>query len=211
MIRRPASLHAVRRCCGVPALPRYYQGAATSRRPSRLAPFPSLGGTAGASAVRSPRPRTRGRRAWACCGSAGPGRSSVRRRRQELPSSWGTPIAPSPCSGDPGRTPGVRPLRRRGAAPAMRTTRAPALGLSGLNHTALALAVYASPGRLPAEGARLASGRWSGFAGRASHPQGPDERFPCAFLTSLPPLPSFAWRNLFSVLGVVRLLNPSLD
>lgn len=39
MIRRPASLHAVPRCVGVPALLRYYQGAATSRRPSRLASF----------------------------------------------------------------------------------------------------------------------------------------------------------------------------
>lgn len=47
MIRRPASLHAVPRCDGVPALHagrlclplRYYQGAATSRRPSHLASF----------------------------------------------------------------------------------------------------------------------------------------------------------------------------
>ena len=50
MIRRPASLHAVPRCVGVPALHgrlarlepaslRYYQGAATSRRPSRLTSF----------------------------------------------------------------------------------------------------------------------------------------------------------------------------
>ena len=39
MIRRPASLHAVPRCAGVPALRRYYQGAATSCHPSRRASF----------------------------------------------------------------------------------------------------------------------------------------------------------------------------
>jgi hypothetical protein len=37
--------------------------------------------------------------------------------------------------------------------------------LSGLNGTALALAIYASPGGLPASDARLASGCWPGSAG----------------------------------------------
>src|SRR5215211_5289472 len=63
MIRRPASLHVVPRCAGVPALHgggslrlplRYYQGAATSRRPSRLASFPSLGGAVDAFAASLP-------------------------------------------------------------------------------------------------------------------------------------------------------------
>jgi len=50
---------------------------------------------------------------------------------------------------DPGRTARVRSIRRGRAAPVLSTTKAPALGLSRLNHTALALAVYASPRELP--------------------------------------------------------------
>ena len=75
-------------------------------------------------------------------------------------------------------------LRRATQAPATGRTRAPALGLSRFNHMALPLAVYASPRRLPAKDARLASGCWSGSTGRASNPQGPDERFRECVLTS---------------------------
>ena len=71
MIRRPASLHAVPRCDGVPALHgkawpslRYYQGAATSCRPSRRASSPSLSGAVDALAASlPPASRTPGRRA----------------------------------------------------------------------------------------------------------------------------------------------------
>jgi len=46
---------------------------------------------------------------------------------------------------DPGRTDGVRPYNAVGAAPVMSTTKAPTTNpISGLHHTALALAVYAS-------------------------------------------------------------------
>ena len=48
----------------VPRLPRYYQGTATSCRPSRRASFPSLGGTTGARIFRSRRRCVRQRRAW---------------------------------------------------------------------------------------------------------------------------------------------------
>jgi hypothetical protein len=41
------------------------------------------------------------------------------RRRQDLPSSWGTPIARLPCSVDAGRTANTRPVRCRGMAPGM--------------------------------------------------------------------------------------------
>ena len=44
------------------------------------------------------------------------------------------------------------------AAPVLSTTKAPAFGLSRLNHTALALAVYASSRESPRPDARLASG-----------------------------------------------------
>jgi hypothetical protein len=65
MIRRPASLDAVPRCGEVPALRRYYQGAATSRRPSHRASFPSLGGAVAAFAFFAPAglSNARGRRA----------------------------------------------------------------------------------------------------------------------------------------------------
>src|SRR5262245_61492310 len=42
-----------------------------------------------------------------------------RRRRQELPSSWGTPIARLPCSIDAGRTAVTRPLQCSSVAPGM--------------------------------------------------------------------------------------------
>ena len=116
------------------------------------------------------------------------------RRRQDLPSSWGTPIARLPWSVDAGGTAGTRPLRRSGMAPGIRTVKAPAKGLSTLNSMASGLAVYASPGGLPRRDARLASSRWSGAAGRAFHPQGPDERFQSACDISSP-FPKLAWRN----------------
>ena len=69
-------------------------------------------------------------------------------------------------------------FRRVGTAPADASTRAPTLVLSRFNHAASALAVYASQYGLPRHHARLASGHWPGSTGRASYPQGSDERFP---------------------------------
>src|ERR1700722_12928127 len=46
------------------------------------------------------------------------------------------------------------------------------MSISGLNHTARSLAVYASQCRLPEHHARLASGRWPGSAGRGWLPAG---------------------------------------
>ena len=117
------------------------------------------------------------------------------RRRQDLPSSWGTPIVRLRMFFDADRTACTRPVRSSNMAPAGRTTKAPAKGLSTLNSMAFGLAVYASQHGLPRHHARLASGRWSDATGRASHPQGSVERFQFCFLTSHPPFPSFAWRN----------------
>src|SRR5262249_41937528 len=72
-----------------------------------------------------------------------------RRRRQDLPSSWGTPSVRLPCSVDAGRTAVTRPLQCRSVAPGMCKAEAPATGLSTLNSTAFGLAVYASPPGLP--------------------------------------------------------------
>lgn len=61
------------------------------------------------------------------------------------------------------------------AAPACTTTKAPTIKLlSRLNHTASALAVYASQPGLPSiSHARLASGWRPAFTGRDLHPKGP--------------------------------------
>ena len=79
------------------------------------------------------------------------------RKRQDLPSSWGTPSVRSPCSVDAGRTARTRPLRCNSAAPGDRKAKAPAKGLSTLNSMAFGLAVYASQCGLPTPHATLAS------------------------------------------------------
>ena len=71
----------------------------------------------------------------------------------------------------------VRPLRHADAAPALTTTKAPALQLSRLNHTASALTVYASQDGLPHHHARLASGCRPSSTGRAWLPAGFQQRF----------------------------------
>ena len=71
-------------------------------------------------------------------------------------------------------------------APGHRKAEAPTKGLSTLNSMAFGLAVYASPGSLPHHDARLASSCWSGSTGRASHPQGSDERFQSCELHLIP-------------------------
>jgi hypothetical protein len=68
----------------------------------------------------------------------------VQRKRQDLPSSWGTPSVRLPCSVDAGRTAATRPLRCRSVAPGIRTTKAPTKGLSAFNSMAFGIAVYAS-------------------------------------------------------------------
>ena len=75
----------------VPPLQRHYQGTATSCRPSRRTSLPSLGGTVVAPRFRSRRGGMLPRRAWSW--SPGISRRDLPRRRQDLPSSWGTSIA----------------------------------------------------------------------------------------------------------------------
>ena len=87
-------------------------------------------------------------------------------RRQDLLRSWGTPIVLLPCSSTP-VGPTHQAMQCIGVAPAVSTAKAPAFVLSRLNHTASALAVYASQARLPRHHARLASGCWPDSFGRA--------------------------------------------
>ena len=92
------------------------------------------------------------------------------------PTFLGNPMCLCPAL-RPRRDRRVRPLRHADAAPALTTTKAPTIPLSRLNHTASALAVYASQGGLPHHHARLASGCRPGSTGRAFHPQGSNKRF----------------------------------
>ena len=89
------------------------------------------------------------------------------RKRQDIPSSWGTPNVRLPCSVDAGRTAGTRPLRCSSVALGIRKAKAPTKGLSTLNSMASGLTVYASPHGLPRLDARLVSSRWSNATGRA--------------------------------------------
>ncbi len=67
------------------------------------------------------------------------------RKRQDLPSSWRTPIVRLHMfHTDAGRTADTRPSRCHGMALGHRTAKAPAKGLSTLNSMAFGLAVYAS-------------------------------------------------------------------
>ena len=130
------------------------------------------------------------------------------RKRQDLPSSWETTIvrlhmfSPTPAGllapdhygvaawplvCEQQRLP--RKVFRRSIAWLSDSLRAPCAAWS------------ASRCRLPVPHARLASSRWSDATGRAFHPQGSIERFQSCFLTSHPPLPSFAWHNVINPSG----------
>jgi hypothetical protein len=164
MIRRLASLPWLR-AGPVRQLPRYYQGAMTSCRPSRRASLPSLGGTSVAR-VRFAPGRTSAPPKPGVGHPVAPS-GTLPRRRQDLPRSWGTPIVrlrmfPT----DAGRTAGTRPVRCRGVALGHRTAKAPARGLSALHSMAFGLAVsasqrglpHATPDALPAAGQALPGG-----------------------------------------------------
>ena len=169
----------------VPLLQRYYQSATTSCRPSRRTSFPSLGGTSVALARFAPRRTSAPSRPGV--GNPVSPAGKLTRKRQELPSSWGTPIVRlHMIQSDSGRTARTRPLRCSSVALGTTKAKAPTKGLSKLNSMAFGLAVYASPGSLPHHDARLTSGCWSGATGRAFHPQGSYERFQICKLHLIP-------------------------
>jgi hypothetical protein len=110
----------------VPRLPRYYQGTATSCHPSRRTSFPSLGGTTGTRPLRS---RRRGVWTASSLGLVAryPRPGLLPWRRQDLPSSWGTPIPVCSCSPTPAGRCVPDQLRNARAAPAKGTTKAPTM------------------------------------------------------------------------------------
>src|SRR3954467_1922187 len=65
------------------------------------------------------------------------------------------------------------------------------MAISGLNHTARSLAVYASQCRLPGHHARLAPGRWPGSAGRGWLPAGSHRKVSAR----ASPFPKLSWRT----------------
>jgi hypothetical protein len=127
---------------------RWPVSAVLSRRYECLSPLPPrfvalawryLGGT---RSVRSGADECAAQ-AWSW--SPGSSNRDVPRKRQALPSSWGTPIVRLRLfHSDAGRTAGTRPLPCRGVALGHRTAKAAAKGLSALPSMAFGLAAYAS-------------------------------------------------------------------
>jgi hypothetical protein len=130
MIRRLAFLHWFPSGV-VHQLHRYYQDAMTACRPSRRASLPSFGGTSAFTRGFAPR-RTSEPPGPGVGHPVSPAGMSPR-RRQALPSSWGTSIVRLPCSVDSGGTACTRPLRCRSVALGVGITKAPTIGLSKLN------------------------------------------------------------------------------
>ena len=101
MIRCLASLRRVRQGA-VPQVQQYYQDTMTSCRPSRVASFPSLGGTTFALAISLSRGRVPPREPGVDNPVSPPGMFPW--KRQDLPSSWATPIVRLHMLSDSGET-----------------------------------------------------------------------------------------------------------
>src|SRR3990172_8270313 len=195
MTRRPASLHRVSPG-GIPRLPRYYQGAATPGRPSRLASFSFARRYHAAACGSLPRttngkrPRTR-RLVWLALGrfvvveTAGP------------PTFLGNPSCLCPVL-RPRRDDAYQAIRYAHAAPAESTTKAPAFGSfeaqsHGLGTRCLRFAGRITPPprktrfRLPARLYRTGLIP-AGFQSKVSE----------LSITSRPPLPSFVAQRFLS-------------
>src|SRR5580692_2135361 len=94
------------------------------------------------------------------------------------PKFLGNPDVPAPCSQTPAR-PICQAIRQTSTAPrASYGGSSPREVISGLNHTASALAVYASQcgSHRPTQDSLLAA--CQALPGGIGYPQGPDERFP---------------------------------
>ncbi len=94
----------------VPRLHQYYEGATTSCRPSRRTSLPSFGGTSVALVAFAPRRTSAPSRPGV--GNPVSPAGNLPRKRQDLPSSWGTPIVRLHMfQSDSGRNTHTRPLR----------------------------------------------------------------------------------------------------
>ena len=154
----------------------------TPCRPSRRASLPSLGGTAPCPVLSLPssvgHPPTRAGRyferlPWAATWDGDDRASHV---------PWGPHCLHAPLfdPGGPVRTcQSVRPTASREATFRAWYDVGPTMFLlSGLNHAAYRLAVYASQDGLPHHHARLASKRWPASRAGSYPPKGPSTKFP---------------------------------
>ena len=117
------------------------------------------------------------------------------RKRQDLPSSWGTPIVRLHMfQTDAGRIADTRPLRCRDMALGPRMAKAPAKGLSTLNSMAFGLAVYASQCGLPRPTQNSLPVAGQALPGGLSTRKVPMKGFRSASYISSS-LPKLSWRN----------------
>jgi hypothetical protein len=101
MIRCLASLRQVRQDA-VPRVHRYYQDTMTSCRPSRVTSSPSFGDTTAALVLLLSRGRVPTAQAWSWCPVSPSGMFPW--KRQDLPSSWATPVVRLHMLSDSGET-----------------------------------------------------------------------------------------------------------
>ena len=160
----------------VPRFPRYYQGAMTSRRPSRRASFPSRKRYHPSARVSPARGRALPRAVFGSWSPGISGRDFGQWRRQDLLRSWGTQCALALLS-DPGRTDASGPCDAPARPPLCPRRRLPHSYFRGsitrLRHW---LSTLRRPGRpdttqdsLPVAGQALPDG--------LDYPQGSNERF----------------------------------
>jgi len=175
-IRRP--LPSTGSCGSVPRLRRYFGALRLAAAHLAALRHPSFGGTALCARLSLPPATERCRRRPGalynrrplmpvqCAETAGPRRF------------LGNPIADMPCSSTP-----VGPWRQaisapRYCLPPFVTTSAPTMcTLTGLNHTACPLAVYASSSQLPATTQDSLLGCWPALPGGIGYPLGSSARF----------------------------------
>ena len=118
------------------------------------------------------------------------------------PRFLGDPVVDMPCSRDPGETSTPSCHVSVSVLPSAKgTTSALTNLLSGLNHTACPLAVYASQPGSPPDHARLASGWWLAFAGQDWLPAGSQRKVSTTRTACHPPFPSFPCTPLFKKRG----------
>mgnify|MGYP001544756696 CR=1 FL=1 len=165
MIRRLASLHWLQ-LGAVRLLPRYYQDAMTSCRPSRRTSFPSLGDTSVALVEFAPR-RTSAPPRPGVDNPVSPS-GMLPRKQQDLPSSWGTSVIRLHMfQTDAGRTACTRPLQRSSVALGHQKAKAPTFGsfdaIDGFRTRCLRFAGFVTSPRRKTRFQLLVRLYWTGF------------------------------------------------
>ena len=161
----------------VPRLRRYYEGPLTPCRPFRHPSFPRVPVPPVARCFRSHRSAERASMGLVLVHPVDHIPGLLRWRRQGLAGSCGTPWCMRPAL-RPRWDLRARPLRHFGAAGGLFDVNGSHdLNITGLHHTAHALAVYASPvgSPRPTQDSLLAAGQT--LPGGTGYPPGPSERF----------------------------------